>query len=191
MLMGLNIKAQEKFTSYYNVYTEKNYEIQLNFEEDSFWLWIDALSLDQMVTKAGFLVKKENYQGFISALKIAIIKYQEWVKVAKENNVKEFDKEMPVTSEVAGYFLYGSDWYFQFNVFLDFDFKILESNGEIKYLLIVRSGKMQSSKNEYIDIEDVVLVFSSAKETLDFLNSISLEKIETFKNKPKTEDLFK
>ena len=137
------------------------------------------------------MIDNKRYQGFIDALNHAKIKYQEWVKTAKENNVTELDKEMKIKSKVAGFFLYGGDWHFQYLVNLTFDFKILESDGEIKYLLIIRSGKMQSSSNQFMDVDGVVLVFSSDSEIEEFTNAISLEKINELKNKPKSDDLFK
>jgi hypothetical protein len=192
VLIGLNLKAQEKFTTYDNIYAKKTYDIMLSSEDnDKFKLYIDAMSLDKLHETGGFIVDDKKYQGFIDALNEAKIKYQEWEQIAKVNNVKELDKEMPIKSSVAGYFLYGDHWQFQFHVNLTFDFKILESDGEIRNLLIVRSGKMQSSSNEFMEVDGVVLVFSSAKEIQDFVDSISLEKIKEFKNKPKSEDLFK
>jgi hypothetical protein len=192
MLIGLNLKAQEKFTTYDNIYAKKTYDIQLSSKDnDKFTLYIDAMSLDKLHETGGFMVDDKKYQGFVDALNEAKIKYQEWEQTAKANNVKELDKEMPIKSKVVGYFLYGSDWHFQYLVNLTFDFKILESDGEIKNLLIVRSGKMQSSSNQFMDVDGVVLVFSSAKEIQEFVDSISLEKIKEFKNKPKSEDLFK
>jgi hypothetical protein len=192
VLIGLNLKAQEKFTTYDNIYAKKTYDILLSSKDnDKFKLFIDAMSLDKLHETGGFIVDDEKYQGFIDALNEAKIKYQEWEQIAKVNNVKELDKEMPIKSSVAGYFLYGDDWQFQFHVNLTFDFKILESDGEIKNLLIVRSGKMQSSSNQFMEVDGFVLVFSSAKEIQDFVDSISLEKIKEFKNKPKSEDLFK
>ena len=192
MLIGLNLKAQEKFTTYDNIYVKKTYDIRLSSKDnDNFTLYIDAMSLDKLHETGGFIVDDKKYQGFVDALNEAKIKYQEWEQTAKANNVKELDKEMPIKSKAAGYFLYGSDLHFQYLVNLTFDFKILESDGEIKNLLIVRSGKMQSSSNQFMDVDGVVLVFSSAKEIQEFVDSISLEKIKEFKNKPKSEDLFK
>ncbi|NBV91055.1 MAG: hypothetical protein EBR91_02665, partial [Flavobacteriia bacterium] len=94
-------------------------------------------------------------------------------------------------SKVVGYFLYGNEWNFQFLVNLKFDFKILESKGEIKYLLLVKTGELQSSSNEFMKVDGFVLVFSSSKEIDDFTSIISTEKITAFLNKPKNEDLFK
>jgi uncharacterized protein (DUF1330 family) len=192
LTLGLNVNAQDKFTTYDNAYAKKTYDIQISLKDnDKFTFYIDAMSLDNLHEKGGFMVDDKKYQGFIDALTEAKSKYQEWEQTAKSNNVKELDKEMPIKSKVAGYFLYGSDWHFQYIVNLTFDFKILESEGEIKYLLIVRSGKMQSSSNQFMDVDGVVLVFTSANEIQEFVDSISLNKINEFRNKPKSEDLFK
>lgn len=192
MLIVLNLKSQEDFTKYYNRYAKRIYDIQVNFEGiDKFTLYIDAMSLDELFEKGGFMVDNKKYQGFIDALNEAKIKYQEWDQTAKANNVKDVKKEMPIKSKVSGYFLYGRDWHFQFLVNLKFDFVIMERDGEVKNMLMVKTGEMTSSSNQFMDVDGVILVFSSVEEINDFVDSISLEKINEFKNKPKSEDLFK
>ena len=149
------------------------------------------MSLDKIHGEGGIFIDESKYLDFLNALAEAKIKYEEWLKTAKENNVKELDKTMTIKSKVGGYFLYGSDWNFQFLVNLKFDFKILESKGETKYLLLVRTGELQSSSNQFMKVDGFVLVFSSSKEIDDFTTIISPEKITEFLNKPKNEDLFK
>ena len=188
----LQIKAQEKFTTYDNTYAGKSYEIQISAKEkDKFTLYIDALSLDGMHDKGGIFIEQKNHQDFLNALLEAKQKYEEWEKTAKENNVKELDKTMTIKSKAGGYFLYGSEWNFQFLVNLKFDFKILESKGETKYLLLIRTGELQSSSNQFMKVDDFVLVFSSSKEIDDFMAAISTEKITELLNKPKKDALFK
>jgi hypothetical protein len=105
--------------------------------------------------------------------------------------VKVLDKTMTVKSKSGGYFQYGTKWNFQFLVDLKFEFKIVESTGKIKYLLLIKTGELQSSSNKYMKVDGFVLVFSSSKEIDDFSAAISTEKITEFVNKPKKEDLFK
>lgn len=186
------IKAQEKFSTYDNTYAGKSYEIQVSAKNnEKFTLYIDAMSLDRIHEKGGISIDQKNHQDFLNALTEAKLKYEEWVKTAKDNNVKEFDKTMTIKSKAGGYFLYGSKWNFQFLVNLKFDFKILESKGETKYLLLIRTGELQSSSNQFMKVDGFVLVFSSSKEIDDFVNAISTEKITEFLNKPKKDDLFK
>ncbi len=188
----LQIKAQEKFATYDNTYAEKSYEIQISSkEQEKFTLYIDAMSLDKIHNKGGITIDQKNYPEFMNALAEAKLKYEEWVKTAKENNVKELNKAMTIKSKSGGYFAYGSKWNFQFLVNLKFDFKILESNAETKYLLLIRTGELQSSSNQYMKVDGFVLVFSSSKEIDGFTSVISTEKITEFLNKPKKEALFK
>jgi hypothetical protein len=192
VLTTLQGKAQDEFTSYDNSYNGKTYEIQISAKEkEKFSLYINAMSLDEIHDKGGITIDQKQHQDFLNALTEAKLKYEEWVKTAKENDVKELDKTMTIKSNTGGYFLYGSKWNFQFLVSLKFDFKILESKGEIKYLLLVRTGELQSSSNEFMKVDGFVLVFSSANEINKFTTAISKEKITEFINKPKKEELFK
>jgi len=191
-LLTLQSSAQEEFTSYDNTYIGKTYDIQISVKEkDKFSLYIDAMSLDRMHETGGIIIDQKQHQDFLNALAEAKEKYQEWVKTAKENNVKELDKTMTMKSKAGGYFLYGSKWNFQFLVNLKFDFKILESKGEIKYLLLIRTGELQSSSNQFMKVDGFVLAFSSIKEIDEFVSAISIEKITEFASKPKKDELFK
>lgn len=190
-LTVFEIYAQEKFTTYDNTYGGKTYEIKITSKDkDKFTLYIDAMSLDEIHDVGGIMVIEKQHQDFLNAIAEAKLKYEEWVKTAIENNVKELDKSMIIKSKVGAYFQYG-DWNFQFLVNLKFDFKILESKGELKYLLIIRTGKLQSSSNQFKKVDGFVLVFSSIKEIDEFTTAISAEKITEFINKPKKDALFK
>jgi len=180
--------AQEKFTTYDNSYFGKTYDIKLSLEQED--LYIDAMPLDELYDKGGIRIKKNQHQDFLNAIAEAKTKYKEWVKTAKENNVREFNKSMNIKSEVGGYFLYGSEWKFQLSVILTFDFQILENEGELTYLLIIRTGELKSSSNEHLKVDGFLLVFSSVNEIDAFTNKISRQKINAFIAKPKEKDLF-
>lgn len=192
MVVSLNLNAQTLFASYNNTYIQKSYDIEISLEEnDEFFLYIYALSLDDICDNGGFLIKDVKHEEFINALIEAKLKYQEWTEVAKTNNIKDFDKDMKINSEVSGYFSYFDEWHIQLHVFLTFNYRIYETNGNTKYILIIRTEKMQSSKNQYIDVDGFALVFTSADEIQEFVELISMDKINEFKNKPKADDLFK
>lgn len=190
--LSIKISAQDKFTSYDNTYSGKKYEIQISSKEkDKYTLYIDAMSLDKTHEKGGIKIDEKQHQNFINSIVDAKLKYEEWVKTAKENNVKELSKTMTIGSKAGGYFLYGSKWNFQFLLNLKFDFKIIENTGEVKYLLLIKTGELQSSSNQYMTVDGFVLIFTSSKEIDEFLTSISLGNITEFLNKPKKEALFK
>ena len=181
--------AQEKFTTYDNTYFGKTYDIKLSLEKED--LYIYAEPLDELYDKGGLRIRKEQHQDFLNSIAEAKTKYIEWVKIAKDNNVMELNKSMNIKSEVGSYFLYGSDWKFQLLVDLTFDFQILEDEGELTYLLIIRTGELKASSNEHLKVDGFLLVFSSVDEIDAFTNEISREKINAFIAKPKEEDLFK
>jgi len=180
--------AQEKFTTYDNSYFGKTYDIKLSLEQED--LYIAAMPLDELYDKGGIRIKKNQHQDFLNAIAAAKTKYKEWVKTAKENNVREFNKSMNIKSEVGGYFLYGSEWKFQLSVILTFEFQISENEGELTYLLIIRTGELKSSSNEHLKVDGFLLVFSSVNEIDTFTNKISRQKINAFIAKPKEKDLF-
>lgn len=191
-LIAQTSKAQEKFSTYDNTYSDKTYEIKVfSKEKDKFSIYIDALSLDATYEKGGIYMDEKQHEIFLNAITEAKTKYAEWVKTAKENNVKELHKLIAVKSKVSGYFMYGSKWNFQFTVNLKFEFKILESVGETKYLLIIRTGELQSSSNQFIKVDGFVLVFGSVAEIEEFTTIILKEKVLDFVNAPKKEELFK
>lgn len=181
--------AQEKFATYDNTYIGKTFEIQLSLKNQD--LYIDAMSLDELYDKGGLRVRKEQQQEFLNSLSKAKTKYNEWVRTAKENNVLSLDKSMNIKSTVGSYFFYGSEWKFQIEVNLTFDFQILEDKDDLKYLLIIKTGELKAFDNEHLKVDGFLLVFSSEEEIETFSNKISRQKIEAFIPKPDEQDLFK
>ena len=180
--------SQEKYTSYDNVYSGSKYDVQISSKDStSYKLYVDMMSLDKLSKSGGVMLDENAHEKFISTLLEAQIKYEEWIKTANVNNVTELDKTMTLRTKVSGYFLYGSKWNFQFVVNLTFDFKIIDG----KSLLIVRTGKMTSSSNQFMTNDGFVFVFSSTEEITEFLDVLSKDKITEFITKPKAVDLFK
>lgn len=190
LITSTQIFSQEKFTTYENTFEEKSYEIKIS-DDEKFIIYIDAMSLDKLHDKGGIFIEQKRHEQFINALTEAKLKYVEWVKTAKENNVTELQKSMDINIRAGGYFLYGSKWQFQLSVNLKFELLILENKGATKYILLVKTGELKSSSNQYMDVDGFVLAFCSSKEIDNFINSISMDKITNFLSKPKTKDLFK
>jgi len=186
--------SQEKFATYNNPSIDKTFDIQISITgNENFKLYIDAISLDKIVTQGGFLIKENQYEGFISNLTEAKNKYEEWIATAKANNVTDLSKEIELkTQRVGGYFHY-SDWCFDYSVTPKFLFVISknENTDEIDYVLMVGTTKLQSSSNEYIDCDGFALIFYTPSEISDFINLITLDKIHAFKTQPQKKDLFK
>ena len=180
--------AQESYNSYSNLYSGNKYDIQISYKDSlKYTLYIDMMSMDRLSKSGGIMVDKKEHEKFIKTLEEAKLKYEEWVKIAIDNNVTDLDKSMSLQTRVGGYFSYGSKWNFQYIVNLSFDFKIIND----KKLLIVRTGKMTSSSNQFMTHDGFVFVFSNTEEITEFLDIISRNQINEFVLKPKSSELFK
>lgn len=184
--------AQEKFATYDNTYSGKTYDIDIHFDKnDEFKLYVNAMSLDRTHESGGFTIGQKQHPDFLKSLNVAKSKYQEWVKTAMDNNVKEVSKEMDIKCKTGSFFLYGREWKFQFVIVPKFEFRVLENEGKAEHLLLVRSGRLTSSSNQYMQVDGFALVFKSADEIDTFVKTISSEAIAAAKSKPKQADLFK
>lgn len=179
--------GQEKYTTYDNLYNEKAYEISISHEENGkYRLYVDMMSMDRLSEIGGIIITEKNHDLFLTVLNEAKDKYTEWATTAKENNVTDLSKLMKYKVKVVGFFKYGSKWNFQ-EVNLNFDFMIIGGGS----FLTISTGKLTSSSNRYITHDGFVFVFQNEKEIDDFINTLSVDKVKEFMNKPKTTDLFK
>ena len=194
LILPFFLSAQDKFTTYQNSFGGKNVkDIRISLEDKGkYTLYIEAIPMDKLFTDPGGinLSEKQNPE-FIKALDQAKLKYDEWVKTAKDNNVTELRKDIDVKSISGAFFKTGSDWNFQFKVNLSFRFLILKSKDEVKYLLTINTGKLTSSSNQFTNVDGFSIIFSSDDEIEKFKEAISITKINEFIAKPKEKDLFK
>ncbi|PKP33898.1 MAG: hypothetical protein CVU00_09285 [Bacteroidetes bacterium HGW-Bacteroidetes-17] len=197
VFLSLTSFSQKPFETYTMEYLKdgKEYTIDIAIDttkKDDFSLYTDMYSTDASTKSLGIIITNKNYESFIEALNAAKAKYIEWTKVAKENNVKELRKEIEVNAKnIKGYFLYGSKWKFDYSISLSFTFSVISLESGLKYVLIVGTGKMTASDNQFMETDSGLIVFSNVNEIDDFLSKITLDKINEFKTKPKKEDLFK
>lgn len=187
-LMTMVSFGQEKYTTYDNLYVEKAYEVSISHKDNGkYTLYVDMFSMDKLSKRGGIIMNEKEHDLFLSTLNEAKAKYTEWVNTAKENNVTDLSKSMTYKVKVGGFFQYGSKWNFQHIVHLTFEFRIVDGEN----LLIVRTGKLTSSSNRFMKHDGFVFVFQNEKEIDDFVNILSVDKVNEFMNKPKATDLFK
>lgn len=185
--------SQEKYANYFNSYIDKEYEISVSFKDGKLGLYIDMLGFDAIYDEGGISLDDKSYPGFIDNLKAAKAKYEEWTNVAKENNVRDLTKSIEIKPQViTGYFKSARNYNFDFSVRPTFGFRILDDEKGLRHLLIIRTGELQDSSNEYIKADGFALVFTTLDEVDEFLELISMEKLQEFKNKTANKsDLFK
>lgn len=189
VLMSFVTFSQEQYKEYTNSYLGKTYDIEIGDKGD---LYIGAYSMDKISSLCGLVLMKDKIEDFSNSLVEAKGKYVEWVQTAKDNNVTELTKDISIKSpKISSYFKYG-DIHFDFSVTPSFEFKITNTNGEVRYLLLVRSGKLQSSSNQFTDSDGWIIVYTSEEEISTFIDNISIEGVEKhLQQSTEKEDLFK
>ncbi|MBK8516470.1 MAG: hypothetical protein IPL55_09360 [Saprospiraceae bacterium] len=144
-----------------NVHFRKTFDISIYTSKDSTYLLnIDMFSNDKINKKGSIWISNENHKEFTDKINEAKIKYSEWVKVAKQNNVKDFYKEMDINFRVLiAYFYYGNKITQQMGVDLKFSFSVIANN----LSLIIRRGELKSISNEFMIHQGFMFVFRYEK----------------------------
>ena len=189
MSLGVSLYSQETIGSYTMEYSSAEFDVQATQPKDGeYKLYIDMYSLDPSVKMAGIVVKSSELSSFVGLLQDAKNKYIEWEKLAMDNNVTDLDKDIPTTTKprVTGFFRYG-DWKFDYSVTLRPRFlKTAE-----KTLVLIHTGKLVASDNQYMDVNDVVMVFSNIGEIDALISLLDPAKVtEFYSKKTNTEDMF-
>jgi hypothetical protein len=181
------LHSQMDYEKYSMNQTSKSYKIQVTEKGE---LYIDIMSLDPTSREAGIILKKNKSEDFILCLQEAKSKFTEWKQIAVQNGVKKLRKPIECGCSVSSYFSYGK-WQFDFSVYPEFAFLVLESGGTVTYSLVVNTGELQSSSNQFMDSDGGIIVFMSEKEVDSFISKINPAAVEKFLAKPKADDLFK
>lgn len=185
---ALSQQTYTSFTSGYGGSLKESHDIQIGKEGK---LYVDLISADRISKQAGIILSRKRIPGFITCLDSALKKYESWREIAIKNGIKEMSKGIPCDCRAEGYFTYG-DWQFDFSVFPTFEFKVLESEGKVFHLMIMRTGEMQSSTNQFMNHDGGLLIFENSEDFREFINLIKPETVDAFLAKqPKTEELFK
>ena len=126
----------------------------------------------------------------LQTIRNAIIKYQNWVKLAKEKQI-EIDKKIPdlkIRTHVSWTLF--DKWYFASGLILEFT--VLSQNPQ-RHELVITSNKVTPDGYSFIDVELDPLYFEE-KEAADFLSCLDesniTKKKEEYNKKKEMQDLF-
>lgn len=186
LLLTNCIYAQETVGNYYNSTFQKKYNVQaiLNSGDLKVYLFVEGYSSSDEV--CFILDGEDEIISFGTALLAAKSKYEEWVAVAKQNNVTEMSKEMGISFPNIGVAWYGSKWWFDFYERISPYFKVYDT-GECVCTI---AGKATASTNEYID-QKYYLVLSSVDDFDNLYNALQVNSImDALNSKQRAEDLF-
>mgnify|MGYP007102047915 CR=1 FL=1 len=126
----------------------------------------------------------------LQTIREAIIKYQDWVKIAKEKQV-EINKEIPnATIRTKVVWNFGDDWYSSSGFTLSFS--VLSQNTQ-RHEFLISSNKVTSSSNQFVNVK-LDTLYIEEKDAADFLAGINESQIskrkEEHNRKREAQDLF-
>ena len=126
LILTCSVYAEQTVGKYQNTYFGKEFEIeaaQKNDKLQSVYIGIEAKD-----AKYAFIsVDGKDLELFKVALELVKAKYLDWMKVAKENNVTEMDKEFDIKFPSVSVAWSGSKWWFSFGQKIKMRFLILDS----------------------------------------------------------------
>lgn len=184
--------SQVQVTTYKTTYWPQKNEYKIEISDKNGELdrvWIETPTLDRLGSEGYLMIDEKKVPDFIEMLKFCKVKYDEWGKTAKENNVTELNKpiELEKRFNTPAAFKYGK-WQFDYSNVLSPKFLISEG----KHLLILTTGEMQSSSNQFMKNDGIALVFSDSQEIQDFIDKFDVEKFKNFlKSNSQKDNLFK
>lgn len=180
-----NIYGQETVLGTYNCsYLDKKCGVAYSERAESYFIYISSgKNHDDM----SVIVNNKDIQEFRDALTAARDKYVEWTKVAKENNVKSFNKYMDIEfPEVK--IMWGNKSP-QISLGAKPEPRFMVNDGEYR-LLLFSGKKVAAFDNEYIT-EQAYWIFLSVDEINQLLKLISPETLnKKIESKAKTDALF-
>jgi hypothetical protein len=185
MLFAVCAKAQQTVDRYQNTYFGKEFEIEATQENDKIQkVFIGIEAKDAMY--AFISLDGKDLELFKTALELVKAKYLNWVKVAKDNNVTEIDKEFDIKFPSVTIAWSGSEWWFSFGQRVKMRFLILDSGK----MIAVWAPKVTSSSNRYID-EQIYFAFEGAEDFDSLISQLNYQAIlDQLLNKKNNEDLF-
>jgi hypothetical protein len=164
----------EKVVGNYSLsYFNRSYDIEASkIKDGKFTVYIEVNGESES-TKAMLSVENDDLEEFTQSLLQMKTKFEEWSKVAKDNNVTDMNKDMDIKFPSTTICWLGTKWYFSFGHKLTPKFLILDDG---RYVVTIVK-KVTSSSNQYID-ETIYWVFSDPKEIDDLVSQLDSEKIK-------------
>ena len=178
----------EKVIGHYTMsYFNKSYDIEASeIENGKFTVYIQVRA-EREFTRAMISIESDKLEEFKQSLVQMKEKFEEWSKVATDNNVTEMSKEMGIKFPSTTFCWLSSKWFFSFRQKVNPKFLILDNGNHVAFFV----KKVESSSNEYID-ETFYWVFSNSEEFDELISKLDYEKIKSeLEKKESASDLFK
>ena len=173
--------------SFYEEAGDSEFDINATEERDGIKYYINMYPLEGQSHQVLIMIDPERMEDFRLDLQEAANTFSRWDSISVVNDVVDLEKTMSTTTnKLDAVFQYG-DWNFDFNVTLQYRFKHIDEEPT----LIIGTGELQSSSNQYIDNDGGMFVFTSRQEVDDFIEGLDPSLARAFfDSKGKKEDLF-
>lgn len=188
--ISINIFAEDEIATYSMTYFSeagKNLRIEASKPNSNgeFTYYIQVIG--ERITDEVFISIESKYlPEFIANLYLLKNKFNEWSKIAKENNITEMNKEMPFTIKNIDIAWYSSKWWFSFGHSLTPVFKILDDG---RYVVTIVK-KVTSSSNQYIT-KKFYIVFDNVNDIDKLIECLNTEMVyKHYSEKDKKNELF-
>ena len=178
----------EKVIGHYTMsYFNESYDIGASeIENGKFTVYIQVRA-EREFTRAMISIESDKLEKFKQSLVQMKEKFEEWSKVATDNNVTEMAKEMGIKFPSTTFCWLSSKWFFSFRQKVNPRFLILDNGNHVAFFV----KKVKSSSNKYID-ETFYWVFSNSEEFDELISKLDYEKIKSeLEKKESASDLFK
>jgi hypothetical protein len=181
----LTVFGQEKIVSYEMSHFGKDKDVTFSTTANKYY--IDVMSQNKPDDLVSINVPYQDIEDFKTLLTEAKDVYSKLSISAKENNTTKLDKEIDLKKlKIATSFNTHNTWYFDFDVHLKANFKVIEG----KHLLVFTNrNKLKSSSNESIHHKGFSMIFSSVDEIERFISTLSRD--TSFEENYSKEDLFR
>ena len=178
--------GQIKVGEYYSELGERNFDIiSVKSKKGFVDYYINCHTSDG--SEAGFILNEKDVEKFCNALNVIKSKHTDWTKLAKQNNITDYNKPFDVKIKpVTAFFKYGDELFIQLNVPVKDVFLISGGN----YIALLLSGKLTASTNRYIVGEGFMLGFTTEDRIDNFINDL-LSAVRKAHENAATDELFK
>lgn len=179
------VNAQEK-DYYYSSYFHEKLSITAS-NEGVLRLYIQVFGERYDDFVLFFIEGEHNIQAFSDALKLSKEKFVEWSRVASENRVRNFDKNMDIVFPYVTICWEGLKWWLDVDTRLNPRF-VVTGSGECVFVI---SGTATAFQNEYID-QVYSFALSSESDFDRLIRNIEIDNLMSdFNERDNIDTLFK
>lgn len=192
LLSASSVSAQSLITTFSGNYLNRTYKVKATQPDTKgrFDLYVEMISLDNVSDQIYLVTHRNSLEKCRMVLNAVAEKYVEWSAIAIKNHTEKINKKIEVKIPnfvFSAVFKYG-DWHQKANIKPVFVFSFEDDAAQ----LLISTGKVQATDNQFISSDGGVIVLSSLDEITNFIDCFDEKLVDDFYNSKKNaEALFK